>query len=177
MTAEIPKLDLLIKLMGKTTSDNDSEALLFLRKANEQVRAAGWTWETLLRGKVTIIADPFRSTPLPERATNNGWSTVPSRPAPPRRPAPPQNPLDAVFAAAAGNAAQAYNSRPTSRTNQYSGNCWNCGKFVGANAGTIRRDTLTKNKWEVFCPSHATTAIAPKRARRLQAASAADLAF
>lgn len=58
MPEEIPKLDLLIKMMGMTTSDNDNTALIALRKATAMLTANGWDWERLLRGKVKVINAP-----------------------------------------------------------------------------------------------------------------------
>ncbi len=60
-SVELPKQELLIKLLGKTTSDNDAEALAFMRKANELLRNAGWTWERLIQGKIRVLEDPFKS--------------------------------------------------------------------------------------------------------------------
>lgn len=57
------ELTLLLKLLGMTGSDNDAEALGFIRKANEHLARMGWTWDTLLRGKVTVLADPFAAAP------------------------------------------------------------------------------------------------------------------
>lgn len=54
-------LSLLIKMLGMTDSDSDGQALVAIRKANAQVRKLGTTWEDLLRGKVTVIADPFNA--------------------------------------------------------------------------------------------------------------------
>lgn len=49
-------LALLVKIMGKTQSDNDAEALAFMRRANTMVKAAGLTWEQLLSGQVRTLA-------------------------------------------------------------------------------------------------------------------------
>jgi hypothetical protein len=107
MAEELPNLGLLIKLMKLTSSSNDSEALLAVRKANEQLVKFGGDWEKLLLGKVTVIGDPFESVAPPKqqpRYTNAApppptprtpppstaqWSNSnsPPRPAQPRRPA------------------------------------------------------------------------------------------
>lgn len=60
-------LDLLIKLLKMTTSSSDGEALVAMRKANEQVAKLKTDWDSLLRSKVTIIADPFANSPVPSR--------------------------------------------------------------------------------------------------------------
>lgn len=91
---DLPNLGLLIKLMRLTASDNDSEALLAIRKANEQLSKFGGDWERLLLGKVTVIGDPFlgSSIPTPPSAQPSyNRPSTPSRPAPspPPQPAPP----------------------------------------------------------------------------------------
>jgi len=88
MTQTNMNLELLIKLLKMTTSSNDSEALLFLRKANEQLTKAGWDWDRLLHGKVTVMADPFAGVPVPPVVRQT--QTAPLRPSPP--PPPPYQP-------------------------------------------------------------------------------------
>lgn len=90
-------LELLIKLLKLTTSSNDSEALLSCRKANEQLAKFGGDWEALLRGKVTVIADPFTAAPPNSDQIHRRTSTAPSAPPPPAPPrpaptAPPRTP-------------------------------------------------------------------------------------
>lgn len=89
------KLDLFIKLMRMTSSSNDGEALVALRKSEAMLRAANLDWEKLLRGKVTVVADPFNSIPTPERSRREApppptaprtYYNPPPRPNPPRRP-------------------------------------------------------------------------------------------
>jgi hypothetical protein len=48
MSEELPNLTLLIKLLKMTTSSHDAEALLAIRKANEQLAKFGGDWERLL---------------------------------------------------------------------------------------------------------------------------------
>ena len=75
-------VELLIKLMGMTTSNSDGEALAALRAANRLlITNGGGNWETLLRGKLAPI-DPFASLPEPPK----------SPPPPPRNPPPPPPP-------------------------------------------------------------------------------------
>lgn len=78
-------LELLIKLLKLTTSSNDGEALLASRKANEVLGKFGGDWEALLRGKVTVIADPFAAaaTPVASRPMHN--APVAPRPQQPPR--------------------------------------------------------------------------------------------
>lgn len=59
-------LDLLIKLLKMTTSSHDGEALVACRKANEILKKFGGDWDALLRGKVTIIEDPFVNVKAPD---------------------------------------------------------------------------------------------------------------
>lgn len=87
MPEDIQGLPLLIKLLKMTTSSNDGEALVALRKANKTIIDQGWDWESLLLAKVKIIGDPFAGlhrpkvdTPPPMRA--------PQPQAPAWRPAP-----------------------------------------------------------------------------------------
>jgi hypothetical protein len=87
-TEELPNLVLLIKLMKLTASSNDSEALLAIRKANEQLVKFGGDWERLLKGKVTVIGDPFESVVAPRESHKHG----PAPQGPPRTPPPPQRP-------------------------------------------------------------------------------------
>lgn len=95
--SDLPNLELVIKLLKMTTSANDNEALVALRKANDAV-SQFTDWETLLRGKVTIIADPFESLDLPKDKTSDGYRPhvptppSPQRPARPTPPPPPQQP-------------------------------------------------------------------------------------
>ena len=91
MSEETPTLtfERLIKLLKLSTSPNDAEALLAVRKANEAVKAAGWDWERLLRGKVTIIADPFTAPPPRAADVRHPGAPPPPPPRPQQRPAQP----------------------------------------------------------------------------------------
>lgn len=81
MSSEL-NLDLLIKLLKMTTSSNDAEALLFVRKANDKLKEIGWDWDRLLRGKITIIADPFDSVPVPQKKQEDSYRPQAAPPAP-----------------------------------------------------------------------------------------------
>jgi hypothetical protein len=82
-------LEQLIKLLKLTTSSNDHEALSASRKANLQLEKFGGDWDTLLRGKVTVLADPFASfAGEPPIAKPVDISIVKRPPAAPPRPAP-----------------------------------------------------------------------------------------
>lgn len=145
-----PNLDILIKCMKMTTSDNDNQALVALRAANRQVAKFGGDWETILRGKIKIIGDPFSGITMPQSTPRGpaGSTTVPPRPrapaaSPPPRPQaqpqpqptsqrpPPPKPFDGQM-------------RPTST----SGNCAKCGSFTA----TERYSSLL-GAWEYHHPS------------------------
>lgn len=83
MTDSTPKdehsIVLLIKMM-KMTAAEDNVALVAIRKANAVLAKEGWDWEKLLKGKVTIIGDPFAN--LSTRAT--AAAMKPSAPPPPK---------------------------------------------------------------------------------------------
>lgn len=79
-----PSLTLLIKLLKMTTSSSDAEALVAARKANAELKKFGGDWESLLRGKVTVIGDPFADLAKPDVGT-----VRPPRPSTPPRPAAP----------------------------------------------------------------------------------------
>lgn len=67
-------LSLLIKLLNMTTVSEDNMCLVAIRKANRELQkfkkpdGSGGTWEDLLRGRVTVVADPFASIPKPPQA-------------------------------------------------------------------------------------------------------------
>ena len=90
-------LERLIKLLQMTTSPNEGEAITAMRMANTYVRDRLQTdWEAILRGKVTVVADPFGPAvnAAPPRA-NRGAPPPPTRPAPqpaPRPFSPPPQP-------------------------------------------------------------------------------------
>lgn len=118
--AKTDDLTMLIKLLGMTSVDNDNQALMAIRKANLLVRDQFNDWESLLRGKITIIQDPFQVAPP---------AKVPTRPPPPpvARPAPrptptfrsPPNPTTSFAGAASGGG---------------SGNSGNFNRFAGMTA-------------------------------------------
>lgn len=93
MSLDPPNLPLLIKLMGMTQSKNDGEALAAVRKANEQLKKFGGSWESLLLGKVVMVGDPFASIdkpPTPHRAPPPPVPPPLSRPPPPPPPPKPR---------------------------------------------------------------------------------------
>jgi hypothetical protein len=84
MTDELPKQELLIKLMGMTTADNDGEALNALRKANALLRNAGWDWRKLIEGKITVVEDPFKTIDTPKTDRHGRMPSAPPRPQTPQ---------------------------------------------------------------------------------------------
>ena len=85
---DLPKHELLLKLLKMTTSSNDAEALVALRKANQLLASAGWDWDRLLAGKITVVGDPFGNLQRPIFSQ----SSMPPREAPraPQGPRPDQ---------------------------------------------------------------------------------------
>jgi hypothetical protein len=169
MAEELPKQELLIKLLKMTTSDNDGESLTALRKANEFLKTAGWDWEKLVRGRITVIADPFQNLTEPRR--NNGVGspghTVPKPPPPPSPPPPP--PL------------RGSPSNPISQSpNRFAGFCHCCGIEAVTNAGFIFKVKPSDSTYKVICASCNTSAhvhayaAPPRRQPRKKAVS--DLA-
>lgn len=98
---DLPKHELLIKMMGMTQSDNDNQALVAIRKANEVLKAAGWDWERVLRGKIKVVENPFagknpfeslRTQKTPDPDDGFVMSPRPKRTASARPPKPTTNP-------------------------------------------------------------------------------------
>src|SRR5262245_56038181 len=81
-------LELFIKLLGMTTSDNDNQALLATRKVNEYLKnKLNSDWESFVRGKIKVEADPFLGAPMPTFRTppmttgaGMGYSSAPPPP-------------------------------------------------------------------------------------------------
>lgn len=93
-----PSLTLLIKLLKMTTSSHDAEALVACRKANAELQKFGGDWDTLLRGKVTVIGDPFANLHKPDVGATR--PPAPQAPPPPRPAPPPPRPQPQPYAAA-----------------------------------------------------------------------------
>lgn len=129
---ELPKQELLAKLLMMTTSSADNEALAAIRKANNLLSAAGWTWEMLIAAKIKVVENPFAGLGDPRAGKSNVRQEVnqPSPPPPPPRPKPQP---------------QAYTWTPAqtpvnSRTlNSQPGYCFCCGLSVQAQAGWMFR--------------------------------------
>lgn len=115
MDAMTPKLDnsidRLIKMMGMTTSDNDGQALVALRAANALLKKLNTDWDAVLRGKISIIADPFGDIPVVQQAPKP--PPEPPRPTPQQTPGPWSKPAPNPFRRTQGSAASPQGSHTT----------------------------------------------------------------
>ena len=167
MTDEIPKQDLLTKLLKMTSSSNDGEVLVAIRKANALLQSAGWDWDKLIQGKIKVIADPFANTVAPTNPAGNGVRHAPAPPAAPRRapPPPPPGPGRPIHPQPRPTAPpppppkpfEPYSARSTQgMTNIYPGACWCCGADVDKGAGKLFvaqqfNSRVKDNKKKVIC--------------------------
>lgn len=148
----LPKQELLVKLMGMTTAENDHEALAALRRANALLSAAGWDWAKLIHGKITVVADPFAAIadPRPTAPTATTQRTpAPGRPQPMRPRSPPpydsdQHGWGPVFGGGPSAPPSPPPQAPTSLTNikgvsvnRFPGFCWCCAQEVIAGRGFV----------------------------------------
>lgn len=110
------KLDTFIKVLLMTTSDTDGEALAAIRRANSMLRNAHIDWEKLLRGKVTVVADPFNDIPAPKPKppVSADYTRQPPRPPRPHRPQPARL-----------------------QPNAFNGHCFSCDDYVPGAIGYI----------------------------------------
>jgi hypothetical protein len=186
MTAELPKQELLLKLLKMTTSSHDGEALAAVRRANSLLSSAGWDWDRLLAGKIVVVADPFSSIPTPDQYAKP--TTSPQAPKPPRAPQPPPRqpptpppPHPQARTQPPPPKAARPNARPISTMpNKYPNGCWCCGDTVDAGLGFAFKPAdvnihLTPNpqstsKWQVICCNcntfNSPSMIPPHAARR-----------
>ena len=121
------KLDLFIKVLLMTTSDTDGEALAALRRANAMLRSANVDWDKLLRGKVTVVADPFANIPAPNTHKS---SIKPKAPSPPRPPTPTPSYNRPIR--------PTYSPKQANNTNRFAGNCFACDTLVDIGHGALR---------------------------------------
>ena len=153
--AELPKQDMLLKLLKMTTSDNDGEALVAIRKANSLLRTAGWDWDKLIAGKIKVVGDPFSGITPPTYSNVN-------RPAP--RPQAKPQPAPPPFTPPRPAAAQPSNPPPprkpkigSNKANVFPEPCYCCGLAVASQAGFIfdpaNYNVRAKTKWRVICPN------------------------
>jgi len=164
-------LELLIKMMGQTTNDNDNIVLVSIRKANEQVKKlTGGGWAELLRGHFTIAADPFeglvmpnldgagRAPPSPDPMWRRGVHQPPPAPNRPQPPPPPQRPnirpdMSAGASGPMGTAQTATSSGPPpKRVNRFKAVCFKCSSWVDAGDGILDHQN-SQGQWKVRCSS------------------------
>lgn len=179
MTApdDLPKHELLRKILNMTTAENDNQALIAIRKANAILKEGGWDWDKLLAGKIKIIGDPWKGMapppPRPTVAPANGSTPPPQRQAP--RPAPKFFDIDGrahatladadyanvviqrrrqaqadARAAAAARAARTPTIGST-KSNNFAGYCYCCGNHQLAGAAWLFKPGGPK--FEVVCDS------------------------
>lgn len=153
MSEDLPKQELLLKLLKMTTSNSDGEALVAMRKANALLTSAGWDWDKLIHGKIKVIEDPFKNTldpfadrgqPMPRPRPAPAPRPQPAaRPAPPPPPPPPPKPRPAVIA--------------STKSNIYAGWCYCCGDPVLGKDGFIfdpqKHNSRANSKWQIVCKS------------------------
>lgn len=139
VTEQLPKEQLLLKLLKMTTSAQDAEALVAIRKANELLISAGWDWDKLIAGKIKVVENPFANLGVPQggRRPMSGQPTSP----PPTAPPPPRwSPKQ---------------GRLGTGINKFPGHCYVCGIEVIATAGYYFRpcdfNQNAPNRFAVVC--------------------------
>jgi hypothetical protein len=168
MSNTLPKEQLLLKLLKKTQADHDGETLIAIRMANKLLADAGWDWEKLLAGKITVVEDPFKSLTDPGRPTHTpNRQQAPGRPTPTRAGPPPfdldQHGWGPVFQTSPPPRQAPPPPQPVSTTikgvsiNRFPGFCWSCAKEVIAGNGSIFKPRTHNirgpDKFEVVCGS------------------------
>lgn len=152
MADELPKQELLIKLLKMTTSPNDGEVLVAARKANALLTSAGWDWDKLINGKIVVVADPFASIKTPPSNSNSYTPRSAPPPAPASRAAPPR-------AAPPPPPPPPPKRKPTvpysTKSNNYANFCYCCGTYVQVQKGFIfnpsQHNTRAPDKWVAIC--------------------------
>lgn len=158
MAEELQKHQLLVKLLKMTTSAVDAEALVAMRKANQLLADAGWDWDKLMAGKITVVGDPFANLgdPTPKVETY-------AEPAPRYKPQPTSPPPQ--------RSRLPVNS---TRSNGYEGHCYCCGRLVAVGGGFIFRardyhSRAPSTGWQVICTTdnnNPNAVIGPSPAQR-----------
>lgn len=153
--AELPKQELLIKLLNMTTAE-DNVALVAVRKANALLSDAGWTWEQLLRGKITIVEDPFNHLDNMFAAKPPTPTARPTAPPRPRAPSPPPPPPKQNIPFTGSNM-----NRIGIAPNKFLSHCYCCGVEVVAGAGLFftpsRLNPVAPDKIHVVCAPCSTS--------------------
>lgn len=145
---QLPKQELLLKLLKMTTSSNDGEALTAIRKVNTMLTANGWDWDKFVSGKIKIVENPFVNLGTPMRAA--------PRPSPFGSSPPPPPPTPPPAAKLAGQRARSLG------VNKFADHCYCCGIEVMAQAGGFfnptdynlnARSPNLRSKFAVICAS------------------------
>lgn len=175
----LPKEQLLLKLLKMTTVQEDTVALVAIRKANELLASAGWDWDKLISGKIKVVENPFKNMPNPAapRAVSEPPAARPDwtmqKPSPRRRSKPSLDPGAGMM--------WEYNAISDSwdrvrdpwhtpspqrrghgltRGNNYANHCYCCGLYVGVQNGFIFKPLDLKPsvghsnvtaKWQTMC--------------------------
>lgn len=174
MAEELQKHQLLVKLLGMTTSSNDGEALVAIRKANELLTNAGWDWTRLMAGKITVVGDPFADLGDPGfsrakvKSESPAWAQAPGHYSTPPTPSPKRT------------------THPISQlVNKYEGGCYCCGKTVAIGVGftfkPFQFHSQAQDAFRVICTTCNTVAIigpspAPRTGPKSRKTTADDLA-
>lgn len=129
--AELPKQDLLVKLLNMTTSDAESEVLMAIRRANALLKDAGWSWDMLIHEKIKIVENPFKNLgdPIAARQRDNPQRPAPAPPQQTWKPTPPPPPQPRTFM---------YHCQVMSTVgvhNNFGGHCYHCGWYQVAGEG------------------------------------------
>jgi hypothetical protein len=148
---DIPKQELLIKLLRMTESDNDGETLTAIRKANAFMRSAGWDWEKLVNAKIRIIEDPFKNLGVPQGGGMRNQKTPAPHPAQYANPQPAASPPPPPPPPPVSKTTWPLGIQP----NRFSGWCYCCGFEVLTNAGVIFKPNQyhaqASADWKVAC--------------------------
>lgn len=149
---------LLVKLLRMTTSANDAEAIVSMRKANSVAEKFGG-WEKILLERITIIEDPFEklSRPTAGRATT-GRTTTSNTSAPPR-PHQQQTPPSSGFGTTAPPPQSSRPSPPQST-------CLHCGNNFDSGRGYGR---YMNEFCSLHCSAASTTRQQPRNRLKVRA--------
>lgn len=146
-------LELLIKIMGMTTSDNDPTVLAAIRRANNQLLKMNASWEAILRGKVKIVADPFSNINIPKGMDpNNNQTFNPKKAPPPPEPPEPPPTYSKPWPQPSPSATQAYAASRAAQQAQASARAQSPTPKPGSPsfAGDVLKRTIV-NKFEGVC--------------------------
>jgi len=152
MSEDLPKQDLILKLLRMTTSTNDGEALVAIRKVNSTMASFGWDWDKLIAGKIKVVADPFgkqvqngNPNPYESRTGRRAPPPPPPPPAPRARPRPTPPPPPPPQRARINS----------TKTNNYAGWCYCCGDAVPRMSGQVFDPHdftgAARSKWQIVC--------------------------